>query len=219
MVGAICVRLTHVAFTFLTLAVQMMFYSLLVAWSSLTGGEQGLIGGLPKPAFFGIDLARPGHFYAFNVAVFVLCLLVLRRIVQSPFGAALRMIRDNAERALFLGIPVGRYKLAAFVISSVFACVAGILMSLFVSGAFPNFAYWSMSGEGLFMIMLGGAQTFLGPALGALLLIILESLVTVHTRHHGLVLGAIILVAVLGLRRGILDVAWARYLARAETRP
>jgi branched-chain amino acid transport system permease protein len=209
-IGAVCVRLTHVAFAFLTLAVQMMFYSLLVAWSGLTGGEQGLIGGLPKPAFLGIDLTRPTHFYAFNVAVFIVCLLILRRIVLSPFGAALRMIRDNADRALFLGIPVGRYKLAAFVISSMFACVAGILMALFVSGAFPNFAYWTMSGEGLFMIMLGGSQTFLGPVLGALIMTILDGIVIATTRHHGLVIGMVILVAVLGLRRGILDVAWER---------
>jgi branched-chain amino acid transport system permease protein len=210
-VGAVCVRLTHVAFAFLTLAVQMMFYSLLIAWRDLSGGEQGLIGGLPKPAFFGIDLTQPGQFYIFNVTVFVLCLLILRRIVQSPFGTALRMIRDNGDRALFLGIPVGRYKLAAFVISSVFACIAGILMSLFVSGAFPNFAYWTMSGEGLFMIMLGGANAFLGPVLGALILIILDGIVTTYTRHHGLVLGLVILAAVLGLRRGILDFAWARF--------
>ncbi len=122
------------------------------------------------------------------------------------------MIRDNPQRALFLGLNVRRYKLAVFVIASMFSGLAGVLMGLYVSGAYPNFAYWTMSGEGLFMIMLGGAGVFLGPALGAGLLIFLEGAVNTYTGHHGIVLGLIILAVVLGLRRGILEYAcdWLR---------
>ena len=220
-VGTICVRLTGVYFTFLTLAIQMMFYSMLIAWSSFTGGEQGLTGGLPKPPFLGIDLTNPTHFYIFSVSVFVVSLVILRRIVASPFGASLRMIRDNADRALFLGVPVQRYKLFAFVVSSLFATVAGILTSLFVSGAFPNFAYWLTSGDGLFMIMLGGASNFFGPVLGAIVLIVLDNLINVHIKHHGLVLGVVILFVVLGMRKGILDYLaeiFASYSERSATR-
>jgi branched-chain amino acid transport system permease protein len=223
LIGMLCVRLTHVYFAFLTLAIQMLFYSLLIAWSDLTGGEQGLIGGVPKPAFFGIDLGQPGPYFLFNVAVFVGSILILRRIVKSPFGAALRMIRDNPQRAVFLGVNVPRTKLAAFVIASAFAAVAGMLMSLYVSGAYPNFAFWTTSGEGLFMIMLGGVTVFLGPAVGAGLLIILEALVSSYSSHHGLVLGLAILVAALGLRKGVLDFvadAWRqRQSPRADQRP
>jgi branched-chain amino acid transport system permease protein len=204
-VGALCVRLSGVYFTFLTLAIQMMFYSMLIAWSSFTGGEQGLTGGLPKPQFIGIDLTNKAHFYIFNLSVFVLSLVILRRIVASPFGVALRMIRDNPERALFLGVPVQRYKLVAFVTSSLFATAAGVLASLFVSGAFPNFAYWTTSGEGLFIIMLGGVTNFFGPVVGALLLIVLEGEVNARFTHHGLALGLVILFAVLGMRKGVLD--------------
>lgn len=212
-IGAICVRLTHVYFTFLTLAVQMLFFSLLIAWSGLTGGEQGLIGGVPKPPFLGVDLTRPGPYFLFNVVVFVVSLLMLRRIVISPFGAALRMTRDNPQRAVFLGVDVPRTKLVAFVIASTFSAVAGMLMGLYVSGAYPNFADWTMSGEGLFMIMLGGVNVFLGPAVGAALLLLLESLVNIYTSHHGLVLGLAVLAAALGLRKGVLDFAagaWER---------
>lgn len=215
-IGAICVRLSGVYFSFLTLAIQMMFYSTLIAWSAFTGGEQGLTGGLPKPPFFGIDLTHRMTFYVVNVSVFVISLLILRRIVLSPFGAALRLIRDNPERAMFLGIPVRRYKLAAFVISSGFTTVAGVLMSLFVSGAFPNFAYWSLSGEGLFMIMLGGVTNFFGPVLGAIILITLEGLVNAYSKYHGLVIGIVILFTVLILRKGVLDFASDRWIVRRE---
>lgn len=211
-IGAICVRLTHVYFAFITLAMQMLLYSVLIAWSSLTGGEQGLIGGIPRPPFLGINLGEPLHAYAFNLVVFVASVAAMYRIVNSPFGTALRMIRDNPQRALFLGLNVRRYKLAVFVIAGMFSGLAGVLMGLYVSGAYPNFAYWTMSGEGLFMIMLGGAGVFLGPALGAGLLIFLEGVVNTYTGHHGIVLGLIILAVVLGLRRGILEYAsdWLR---------
>ncbi len=212
-VGLVCIRLNHVYFAFLTLSIQMLFHSLLIAWSGFTGGEQGLIGGIPVPVFLGVDLKDPTHSYLANIAVFVLSLLILHRIVRSPFGAALRMIRDNTQRAVALGIDVPRVKLTAFVVASLFSAVAGMLMALYVSGAYPNFAYWTMSGEGLFMIMLGGTGSFLGPAVGAFLLIILETLVNMHTSHHGLVLGLAILATALGLRRGVLDFAldhWKR---------
>ncbi len=205
LVGTVCVRLSHVYFAFITLAVQMLFFSLLIAWSGLTGGEQGLIGGLPKPPFLGIDLTNPTQFFVFNVVVLVGSLLILRRIVASPFGAALRMVRDNPQRAAFLGVDVPRTKLTAFVIASAFAGVAGILMSLYVSGSYPNFAYWTMSGEGLFMIMLGGIHSLLGPVVGAGLLLVIESLVNAYTRHHGLIIGLVILFVALGLRKGLLD--------------
>ncbi len=215
-IGAICVRLNGVYFTFLTLAMQMMLYSLLIAWSSFTGGEQGLSGGIPRRPFLGIDLTNGAHLYVFSLSALVLSLVLLRRIVASPFGAALRMIRDNSERALFLGVPVQRYKLIAFVTSSIFAGVAGVLMSLFVSGAFPNFAYWTMSGESLFMIMLGGMSSFFGPLLGTFVWIELESFINANMTHHGLALGLVILFVVLGMRKGLLDFAGdlVRYFSR-----
>ena len=105
-VGAICVRTSEVYFAFLTLAFQMMFYSFLFAARDLTGGDEGLIGGIPRPPFWGISLRDPQHFYAFVCVVTVAATIVLRIAVASPFGYTLRMIRDNPTRAAFVGINV-----------------------------------------------------------------------------------------------------------------
>lgn len=215
-IGAICVRLKEIYFAFLTLAFQMMFHSIILTWVSLTGGDQGLMGGIPRPVFWGIDLTGAGAFYSFCMVVFVICALILRQIVQSPFGHTLRMIRDNPQRAVFLGVNAYRAKLLAFVLAGAIASVGGILLALFASGAYPEFAYWTMSGQAIFMIMLGGSRVFLGPLLGAALLQGLNHYITGVTEHHGLVLGIVIVVAVLGLRRGIADFALDWFQSRRE---
>lgn len=221
LVGAICVRLKEIYFAFLTLAFQMFLHSLIILWVPLTGGDQGLLGGIPRPPFFGIDLGDQRQLYIAACVLLVAGLLLMRHIVESPFGFTLRMIRDNAARTGFLGVEIFRIKLVAFVLAGVFAGIGGVIMSLFVSGAYPEFAYWTMSGEGIFMIMLGGITTFLGPTIGTVILLLLNDFVTRFTEHHGLMLGAIILLFALGLRRGITDFLvdhWRRTRTPAATR-
>lgn len=205
LIGAICVRLKEIYFSFITLAFQMFIHSIILTWIGLTGGDQGLRGGIPRPPFFGIDLSDSLSLYMFCVVIFMLCLAVMRQIWQSPFGYTLRLIRDNANRSTFLGVDVLRMKLGIFVLAASMASVGGMLLALFVSGAYPQFGFWTTSGEAIFMIMLGGSQLFLGPALGALLLRLLEHFITIYTEHHGIVLGAVILLIVLGLRQGVGD--------------
>lgn len=220
-IGAICLRAHEIYFSFLTLAFQMVLYSLIISFVSLTGGDQGLMGGYDKPVFLGIDLADPAHFYLFCVAWLVIVAVLLHQIVQSPFGYALRLIRDNAERADFLGLRVKLYRWLAFVMAGTFAAVAGVLQSLLDVGAFPEWAYWAKSAEPLFMILLGGMQTFLGPLVGAAIFELLNNLVTAYTHYYGLVLGLVVLAFVLGLRRGLLDFVWdavARWRASAARR-
>ena len=204
-VGSICVNLSEIYFAFLTLAFQMLLHSLIIAWTPITGGDQGLTGGIPRPPFLGIRLDNYYHLYLFSSGLLVVCLLAMHHIVQSPFGYTLRMIRDNVSRAPFLGINVFRVRLMAYVIAGAFGAVGGIVMSLFVSGAFPDFAYWTISGEAIFMIMLGGLTVFLGPLVGAVMLLLLNDVVTKLTSHYGIVLGGIILLFALGLRKGVLD--------------
>jgi branched-chain amino acid transport system permease protein len=213
-VGLISIRLKEIYFSFVTLALQMLIYSLIIAWVPLTGGDQGLQGGIPRPAFLGVTLSNINHLYVFSVVLLITGLLILRHIVESPFGYTLRLIRDNADRASFLGIDVFRVKLTAFVISGVFAGIGGIIMALFVSGAYPEFSNWTMSGEAVFMIMMGGMSTFVGPTVGAIILLMLNDLVTRRTEHHGLALGTIILVFALGLRKGVTDFIADRWRAR-----
>lgn len=215
MVAAVCgfvsVRLEGIFFSFITLATQMLLYSVALAWSGLTGGEQGLIGGIPRAPFLGIDLANPRHLYGTSIAVTVLCTIAMAVIVASPFGAAMRMIRDNPQRATFVGLNVVAYRLSMFVVASAFAGIAGILMALHVSGAYPNFMYWTLSGEGLFMIVLGGSTLFLGPLVGAALLVVLNGILNTWHAPHGIVLGVIILALVLGLKKGLLEWVLERF--------
>lgn len=217
-IGAICVRLTEIYFAFLTLAFQMLLYSVILTWVSLTGGDQGLMGGIPRPAFWGIDLNHSDVFYVFCAVIFVISVFVLRQVTQSPFGYALRMIRDNQARAGFLGINVFRTKLLAFVLAGAIASVGGIILALFVSGAYPAFAYWTTSGDAIFMVMLGGTRVFIGPLIGAVVLQMLNHFLTIYTEHSGLVLGIAILVAVLGLRRGLADFVYEMISARGRKR-
>lgn len=217
-VGLICAKTKEVYFSFLTLAIQMMFYNTILNWRTLTGGDQGLMGGFKKPIFLGIDLSNQDHIYWFITGVVILSLGVLWHITKTPFGYALRMIRDNSARVEFLGMNAGAYRLAAFVIASSVASLAGALMSLYVSAAYPNFAYWTMSGEGIFVIMLGGLNTFLGPLVGAGILTLLNHFVTDHTKYYGLVLGVIILFYVLALRKGLLDIIVERFQASRSQR-
>ena len=216
-IGAICVRLKEIYFAFVTLAFQMLIHSTILSWASLTGGDQGLRGGIPRPVFLGLDLSNHVHLYVVSCALLVLGLLLMRQIAQSPFGYTLRMIRDNATRASFVGIDVWRAKLIIFVLAALFASVGGIIMALFVSGAYPEFAYWTISGEGIFINMLGGVTTFLGPIVGTVLLLILNDTVTRWTEYHGIVLGVVILFFAIGLRKGLMDFAVEWYLQRQQS--
>jgi len=122
----------------------------------------------------------------------------------------------NPRRAGFLGIQVWRIRLLAFVVAGVFGGVGGMLMSLFVSSAYPDFAYWTISGEAVFMILLGGMNVFLGPLAGAGILLLLNDMVTRFTEHYSLVLGIVILFFALGLRKGLLGFVvdvWAKRAA------
>jgi len=215
-IGAICVRLKEIYFAFVTLAFQMLIHSVILSWTSLTGGDQGLRGGIPRPVFLGVDLANHMHLYVMSCALLVIGLLLMRQIAQSPFGYTLRMIRDNASRARFIGIDVWRAKLTIFVLAALFASTGGIIMSLFVSGAYPEFAYWTISGEGIFINMLGGVTTFLGPMVGTVLLLILNDTVTRLTEYYGIVLGIVILFFAIGLRKGLMDFAVEWYEARRD---
>lgn len=220
-IGAICIRLKEIYFSFLTLAFQMLLHSLIIAWTSLTGGDQGLTGGVPRPAFLGIRLDDPQHLYLFCCTVLVLSLFLMHHFVQSPFGYTLRMIRDNPLRTGFLGVQVWRIRLLAFVVAGIFGGVGGMLISLFVSSAYPDFAYWTISGEGVFMILLGGMGVFLGPLVGAVVLLLLSDTVTRFTEYFGLVLGVVILCFALGLRKGLLGFAldaWHRRAPRQDER-
>ena len=142
----------------------------------------------------------------------------MRHVSASPLGVSLRMIRDNENRAAFLGVQVWRAKLTVFVIAGVFAALGGILSALFVSGAYPEQANWTISGQAIFAVMLGGISSFLGPLVGTVILLALNDVVSRFTEYHGLALGLVILLVTLVFRRGVLDVLTLRLNRRRLAR-
>jgi branched-chain amino acid transport system permease protein len=201
--GFFCVRLTRIYFAMLTLAFAQIVWAICFKWNEVTGGEQGMPE-IPYPDFAWIERwagALPGisgfrtsdYYYVLTVLVVGICLWLLRRIVGSPFGRLLTTIRENPERAEFIGVNVRRYELAAFVLAGGFAGIAGGLFGIFNRGVFPDFAYWTKSSEVLIMTLLGGMGAFYGPALGALVLIWLNQQIVSYTEYWPLILGVILI--------------------------
>ena len=207
--GFFCVRLTRIYFAMLTLAFAQIVWAICFKWNEVTGGEQGM----PEIPYPNLDwmgrlpllggLRTSDHFYLVTVVLVALCLWALRRVVGSPFGRMLTTIRENAERAEFIGVNVRRYELAAFVLAGAFAGLAGGLFGIFNRGVFPDFAYWTKSSEVLIMTLLGGMGMFYGPALGALALILLNQQIVSYTEYWSFVLGAILIVLLFAFPGGL----------------
>lgn len=211
--GFFCVRLTKIYFAMLTLAFAQIVWAICFKWNEVTGGEQGMPD-VPYPDFAWAERLtaalpflgtyRTAEYYYFLTLVLVgLCLWVLHRIVSSPFGRMLTTIRENAERAEFIGVNVRRYELAAFVVAGAFAGLAGGLFGIFNRGVFADFAYWTKSSEVLIMTLLGGMGTFYGPAVGAAVLIWLNQQIVSYTEYWPLVLGVILVILLFGFPGGL----------------
>jgi branched-chain amino acid transport system permease protein len=213
-IGYFCVRLTRIYFSMLTLAFSQIVWATAHKWYSLTGGDNGLVG-VPVPPW----LAAPRAFYAFTAVVVVVVTAGLWRVVQSPFGRSLLAIRENAERAEFVGIDVRRTQLTAFALSGAVSGLAGSLFALFTRGAFPEYAFWTKSAEVLLMTLLGGPHVFLGPALGAGVLIVLNSVVTSYTEYWPVVLGVILLGLIYVFPGGVMRIFLGWRGARAPAGP
>jgi branched-chain amino acid transport system permease protein len=151
------------------------------------------------------------RFFLVALLVVAVSFALLRMISDSPFGRMLTVIRENRERAEFIGINVRRYELAAFVLAAAFAGVAGALFAVFNRGVFPDFAYWSKSAEVLIMVILGGMGRFWGPAVGAAVLLWLHPQITSFTQFWPFVLGTILIVLLFAFPGGLVGAAVAAY--------
>ncbi len=212
-VGAVAIRRQGIYFAMITLAIaQMVFFVCLQA--PFTGGEDGLQG-VPRGRLLGLlPLESDTNMYYFVVAVFVLCFLGISRIVHSPFGQVLKMIRENEPRAISLGYQVDRYKLLAFVLSSALAGLAGSLKTLVMGFATLSDVHWSMSGEVILMTLLGGVGTFFGPVFGAGIVISLQNLLADKVGSWvTVIIGVIFVICVLAFRKGVVGELQA-FLAR-----
>ena len=142
--------------------------------------------------------------YYLVLAVFALCFVLITRIVSSPFGQVLKMIRENESRAISLGYQVDRYKLLAFVLSAALAGLAGSMKTLVMGFATLSDVHWSMSGEVILMTLLGGVGTFFGPAVGAGVVISLQNLLADKVGSWvTVIIGVIFVLCVLAFRKGL----------------
>jgi branched-chain amino acid transport system permease protein len=191
-VGLIALRARFLYFALLTLAFSQLAYEIAENQYHFTGGANGVFG-----AMLPVWMAQPRAGYFFVLAVTGACLAVLWKVTASPFGLTLRSIRENRQRAAALGVNVFRHELIAFVISGMFCSVAGALFVVYSQSAYPDLLDWTQSGYAVFMVVIGGMFTFLGPALGAVVYTVGQQYLVAHTTHWQLILGAVLVLIAL----------------------
>ena len=205
-VGYLCVRRDEIYFAMVTLACGQLIFVALWRWREVTGGSDG-IGGIPRPPLdlgaWALNLAPTLHFYYFTLAVVAGALYVLWRITRTPFGLALRAVRDNHRRVDYLGLPMRRYRLAAFTVSGLFCGLAGALFAPYQGTITPVLADWMWSAEPVMMTLLGGPAVFGGPVLGAALITLLKDFVASETEYWPLLVGTAVVLLVLFLPGGV----------------
>ncbi|MGZ5830075.1 MAG: branched-chain amino acid ABC transporter ATP-binding protein/permease, partial [Xanthobacteraceae bacterium] len=205
-IGVLCVRYTRIFFGMLTLAFGMLFHSFLFKFYSITGGDQGMR--VLRPLLLGMEWRGgktaflTGPFYYYALVLFALLGLMMWRITQSPFGLHLRAIRENAGKAAYVGVQIFRMRLAAFVISAIYGGIGGTILAVTTGLADPELAYWTHSGNLVFMAVLGGSGTFAGPAIGALVFVVLQDFVMSVTQYWRFVMGSVLVLLVVFMRRG-----------------
>jgi branched-chain amino acid transport system permease protein len=223
LIGLLIIRKTGIYFAMLTIAFGQMFFFIASRWKDFTGGEDGLTN-IPRdvvgiPGLFSIPIVEPLQFYYFVAVIFMLAAIVKYKLIHSHFGQVLKAIRENETRARMVGYNVQRYKLASFIISAIYAAVAGTLYGLFLNYMFPQTLDWIRSGDVVIMALVGGMGTFFGPIIGAGVIVALRVLVSIYAKIGGLVfwqffMGIIFLIFVLFFPKGI----WGFFEKREQER-
>lgn len=196
--GWFCVRLSGITFAMITLAVAQLVWAVIFQWNAVTGGDNGLLG--VWPASWASD---PRIFYGLTLAITVAGVVLLRRLLFSPFGYGLRAVRDSALRAGSIGIGRARVQWTAFAISGAVAAMAGGLYAFLKGSVFPDSLGIPVSIDALVMILLGGMDTLSGGIVGAVVYTALRIWLISSTDLSKLVLGAIIVVLVVAFPRGL----------------
>lgn len=203
-IGAVCTRTRGVEFLLITLAFSQMFYgaAIKLRW---TNGSDGMTG-IPRPdlSWLGVSADSPTIFYYYILGISVLALLMLWRIVTSPFGSILVGIRENERRMMSMGYAVANYKVGSFALAAVICAVAGILQSQYTYFVNPDAMSWQMSGEGVLMVIIGGANVILGPFVGAAVFVVVKQALSMITEEYNLFFGIFFMLVVAFFRGGVL---------------
>lgn len=201
-IGFFSIRVSGIPFLMLTMAFSQLLMAISVKWRAVTGGTDGLAG-FKRPAFFGLSLDdRTVQFYVIAVG-FVLVLFFLRRLIASPLGSIFIGIKENEQRMLAAGYPVQRFKLISFTLAGALAGIGGGLYALHNAYVSSDILHWSLSGDAIIMVILGGTGTIIGPIIGAAAFLLLKNVVSSHTDYWLLCVGTIFILCVVFLPQGI----------------
>ena len=210
--GFLILRRRGVYFSLLTLALSAMLYSVAFRWTDVTGGENGL-GGITRPVFGGVSFENAATYYALVAGVAFVAVLALWRFHRSPLGTVLVAIRENEQRARFIGYPTNRVKLTAFVVSATLTGLAGVLLTFNNRMTSAEPISVAFSGELLAMVIIGGMRSFLGPALGALFFVIFRDSLSRVTENWLLFFGLLFVAFIVFSPNGLVGL-YARATAR-----
>lgn len=198
-IGWFCVRLTRLYFAMLQISLGSLIWAIVYRWYSFTGGDDG-IHGIRMPSL----LHSLNNSYYFILIILTLCLILMYKIIKSPFGNTLQAIRDNPQRCESIGINVRRYQLFGIVIATFFAGVAGVLFVVLERSVFADLLFWVLSLEIFIMCLLGGWFTFFGPVLGTAIIVSLRTFVGKYTEYWTLILGIILILIIFFLPEGVM---------------
>ncbi len=204
--GLLAVRSKGISFVMITLSLSMVLWGLASNLAGVTGGTDGLPGiSRPKLSPIPLDLEITSSFYYFVLGFFIVSALLMYLIARSPFGYTLLGIRESETRMSCLGYNVWRYKYLSFIVAGVFAGLAGILSVYYNGFVNPGDLGIETSAKVLFMVILGGAGTLLGPLIGACSIVLLENFISAYSQRWPMILGAIYVLVVLFAPDGLYD--------------
>ena len=211
LIGWFCVRLSRLYFGMLQISLGSLVWAIVFRWYDFTGGDDG-IHGIPMPSI----LSSLNSSYYFVLIISVICLIVMYLIFKSPFGSTLQAIRDNPERCKAVGVNVRRHQLIGLVIASFFGGVAGALFVVVERSVFPDLMFWILSLEILIMCLFGGWFTFMGPALGAAMIVAFRTFVGIYTEYWTLILGVMLMLLIFFLPQGVMGYLQEKFRPRAK---
>jgi len=202
--GAICVQRRGFAFAMLTLAMNMLLFEVAFEYRSITNGEEGIVLASPVVDLGIATFSARGNLYYMMLIILMASALVMWRIVNSTYGQMLIAIRENSERAEFVGVPVKLYRWTVFVISGFFISIAGGLAAVQFVVVSPDILFWETNAAPVLAVLIGGPTSFFGPVVGGIIYIGLEEFLSELIRNWRLAVGVILIPIVLYFPGGVL---------------
>ena len=213
-VGMLTLYLRDIYFTITTLVVAEIFHTIILAWTSFTGGENGLTFTVPPISLAGlgkINMMNAYNFYFFVLILVMGLFLLCRCIVNSPFGRILQGIKENEDRTKAIGYDVRRYKVMVFVVSGLLAGLSGVLYAMLNRYTNPDFLGFIISGEAVIWTLIGGMGTLFGPMVGVCFVIVLVDFLSTWIENYLIVVGLMFIIAVIYLPKGIVGTIQDRF--------